>query len=418
VALIRGAVRGIRERTVSWNSDGTLWRDEGPNQLGFSLAKQGYMTSGAALSVSAVWRAASLLANVAASMPLHVYQDGSAGRQQIKLASEFAIWSKPNPEVNKFVFWSTVFFHLVLNGNAYIYVVPAADTSRRRPAELWPVEPGRVRVERVEGRKQYIIDSRTLARDWVAGGEIVHVQGLGTDGLRGLSPIALFAQSLGLALAAEEYAGAFFGNGSLPGGYLSSEQDITAAQAQAISEAWETHHRGTGNAHRVAVLGKGTKWNHTSLNPEDAQLLATRQFQVSDVARMFGVPEHLLGSHDKQSSWGTGIAEQNRGLLVYTLDPYVQNMELTISEELLMPSNHYAKFSREGLLRGDPGQRADFYSKLVALGVLTPNEIREKEDMEGIGADGDVRLRPANFVPLNAAAPAGYGNATPAAPGD
>ena len=99
MALIRGAVRGIRERTVSWNSDGTLWRDEGPNQLGFSLAKQGYMTSGAALSVSAVWRAASLLANVAASMPLHVYQDGSAGRQQIKLASEFAIWSKPNPEV-------------------------------------------------------------------------------------------------------------------------------------------------------------------------------------------------------------------------------------------------------------------------------------------------------------------------------
>ncbi|HRI07191.1 MAG TPA: phage portal protein, partial [Nannocystaceae bacterium] len=92
-------------------------------------------------------------------------------------------------------------------------------------------------------------------------------------------------------------------------------------------------------------------------------------------------------------------------------------LELTISEELLMPSNHYAKFSREGLLRGDPGQRADFYSKLVALGVLTPNEIREKEDMEGIGADGDVRLRPANFVPLNAAAPAGYGNATPAAPG-
>ena len=138
----------------------------------------------------------------------------------------------------------------------------------------------------------------------------------------------------------------------------------------------------------MAVLGKGTKWNHTSLNPEDAQLLATRQFQVSDVARMFGVPEHLLGSHDKQSSWGTGIAEQNRGLLVYTLDPARPEHGADDQRGAADALEPLREVQREGLLRGDPGQRADFYSKLVALGVLTPNEIREKEDMEGLARMG------------------------------
>jgi HK97 family phage portal protein len=389
-------------RAVSLNPEyGPRWD---LTELAKSLATGDWVTPEKALTLSAVWRSVSIISNVSAVMPLHTYEETEAGRRKMKRPDERFLWGRPNPDVNRFVFWQTVFLHVSLNGNAFIYVVPAAGRERR-PAELWPLEPKRVKVGRdKEGRKIYEIDGTTPARDWTAGGELVHVQGLGTDGLRGLSPISLFAQSIGLGLAAQEYAARFYSQGSPPGGYLSSEQELEPDTAQRLSEMWEKHHQALGNAHRVAVLGHGTKWNTTTLNPEDAQLLATRQFQVADVSRMFGIPEHLLGSHDKQSSWGTGISEQNRGLLIYTVDPYLVNVELTISDTL-QGEGRYSKFAREGLLRGTPTERAQFYKSMVEAGVFTPNIILELEDMETIGPEGDIRLRPANFVPLGTPAP-------------
>jgi HK97 family phage portal protein len=337
-----------------------------------------------ALTISALYRAAKIFADVAAGMPIHTYSTNPDGsKRPVKQPAHSFIWGRPNPEANRFVFWNTVFGHLLLNGNGIFYVVGVPDQPTRRAVELWPIDPNRVDIKRApDGTKMYVIDGITPAKDWTNGGEIVHVQGWGTDGLKGLSLVQLGAMGFGLALAAEEFAAGFFGKGSLPGGYLASDQPLSAAQAKELSDKWEELHRGAENAHRLAVLGKGTKWMTTSLDMGDAQVIEARKFQVADVSRWTGIPEHLLGSHDKQSSWGTGLSEQNRGLLTYTIDPSLVNVELTVSDELLRPASVYMKFERAGLLRGTPKEQADVFGVYRQNGIMSPNEIRALLDME------------------------------------
>ncbi len=355
------------------------WRDSLNAMLGTSTYAGRYITGDSALAVTAFYRAISIRANLAGTLPIHIYQKDQAGnRQQVEVEGDSYLWRRPNPEVSKAVFWMTFFGHLASTGNAYLYVV-AKDG---RPSEMYPIEPKRVEPMRdTSGRKLYMIDGMTPTRDWVAGGEIVHVQGLGTDGLKGKSPLQLGAQALGLALAAEEYAGRWFGDGSQVGAYLSSDQDITQTQAQQFSEAWEEAHSGGENRHRMPVLGRGTKYMTTALDPETSQLLATRSFQVAEISRLTGVPEHLLGSHDKQSSWGSGIAEQNRGLLTYTIDPDLVITEQTISDELLRPTARYMKFDRGALLRGSNLERAQYLEILRRNEIINADEWRAEEDM-------------------------------------
>lgn len=347
-----------------------------------------------AMTISAVYRAVSIIANVAGTLPPHVYRRTADRRIPEETEQTSYIWRRPNPEVSKASFWITVFYHLALTGNVFLYVVTVPDRPTRRPVELWPIEPKRVRIGRdAEGNKIYEIDGTIPGRDYTDGGNIVHVADLSYDGLRGISPIQAGRQALGLSLAAEEYAGRWFGQGTAVDAYLSTDQPLTVDQAQRYSEMWEQF-KSVANSHKLPVVGHGTKWMSTSLSPEDTQLLLTRQFQVAEVSRLFGVPEHLLGSHDKQSSWGTGIAEQNRGLLTYTVDPKIVLVEQTISDELL-PGNYYVKFDRGGLLRGSNRERAEYLGIMRQNGIINANEWREIEDMEPIdGPEGEAYFNP------------------------
>lgn len=361
-----------------------------------------------ALTVSAVYRAVSIRANLAGTLPPHVYRRTADRRIPEETEQTAYIWRRPNPEVSKAAFWITVYFHLALTGNVFLYVVTVPDRPTRRPVELWPIEPRRVKIGRAgDGRKVYEIDGTIPERDYVDGGSIVHVASLSYDGLRGLSPIQAGRQALGLSLASEEYAARWFGQGTAVDAYLSTDKDLTTAQAEQYSAMWEKF-KSVANSHQLPVMGSGMKWMTTDLNPEDSQLLQTRQFQVAEVARIFGVPEHLLGSHDKQSSWGTGIAEQNRGLLTYTVDPDIVLVEQTISDELL-PTNHYVKFDRGALLRGSNLERAEYLGIMRQNGIINANEWRALEDMEPIeGAAGDAYFNPNTSTTTPAAA-----NATP-----
>ena len=208
------------------------------------------------------------------------------------------------------VFWATVLGHEVLTGNAFIWVVT---DSNRMPVELWPVEPNRVQVGRHPdtNNKVYLIDGVVPQADFFGPqqGNIMHVMGLSLDGLRGLSPIAKGNQSMALGLAAERAATSSMTSGSTPGGILSTEQVLSQEEAKAASEGWEQMHGGPAKAGKIAVFGKGTKWLQTQMNPDDAQLIETRKFQVSEVERWFGIPPHLMFDADKTTTWGAGIAE-------------------------------------------------------------------------------------------------------------
>ncbi len=324
----------------------------------------------AALAITAVYRAVGIIASSIGMLPPVVYEvDRQGARVVVRDERERVIWNKPNPEVSRAVFWETMVAHAVLTGNAFMYVVPFEGT--RQAAQLWPVEPRRVKVGRAQdGHKVYQVDHDKVQRDWVDGGAIVHVTGLSTDGIVGLSPIRLAAQALGLALAGEEYAGRFFGQGSHVDGYLTSDQKLTATQAEELSAAWEEHHKGLSNAHRPAVLGLGTAWKQLPINPEDAQMIETRKFQVAEIARMFGVPPHLLGDVERSTSWGSGIEEQSRGFLTFTLQPWLTRFEQTISDELLKPTDHICQFDTTPLVRGKLMDQVNALGALIRAGFV------------------------------------------------
>ena len=341
-----------------------------------------------AMCVSAVYRAVWVISSVLATLPQRVYRTDAAGEKvDVGGRPEYAFLRRPNPEVNRFVFWSTVIGHEVLTGNAFVYVVT---DDRGRPLELWPVEPKRVQVGRdgKTGRKVYVIDGTIPQVDYLAGGNIVHFTGLTTDGMRGVSPIQKGAEAMGLSVASEQYAGRFFSNSSDPRGYLSTDQDLTAEQMKDFSEAWEFHHRGTVNANRVGVLNKGVKWSMTDLNPQDSQLLETRKFQVTDIERWFGVPPHLMFDVEKTTSWGSGIAEQGLAFVTYTLNAHIVPLEQTVEDELL-PSGVGFDFLPAGLMRGKLTDQVAAASVLIRVG-FEPQASLQAVGLEGIGHTGAV----------------------------
>lgn len=328
-----------------------------------------------ALTLTALFACCRLISSTGGGLPLNVYDLGE-GRVKTPVwdDSERAIWDKPNPEVSREIFWETAFFHAALTGDSFMYAVPTAASRNRPPgqrevAQLWPLEPKRITgIVRLEGKKTYIIDGSIPATDWVTGGQIVHVPALGMDGMRGLSPVRVASESIALGLAAQEYAARRFGKGSDPGGYLSTEQEITAAQAEELSEMWKESHQGLENAHELAVLGKGTKWNTTSMNPEDAQLLQTREWQALEIAQLYGVPPHMIGLVSKTTTWGTGIEEQSRGFVTYTLQSWLTRFQSTISDELLRPKNRVCEFDSGALIRGKLVDQVNAVGALIRAG--------------------------------------------------
>lgn len=359
-----------------------------------------YFRPTTAMQISAVYRAIKILADVIASLPIDILTEKTQGGITTEVSERppmlSAIWRRPNPEVNRFVFWNTVAGHLVATGNAFLWVDPFPSTegsSKRSPMALWPISPHAVRVGRDRTRRKiYEIAGPggvTPQRDWVDGGNIIHIQGFGSDGLIGLSPIELGASTIANAYDAGSYSSAFLRNSSAPvAGYLSTDQRLTPEQAQEIAETWEQFHKGPENVGRAAVLGSNTKWMTVLINPKDAQLLESRTFEIEEISRWFGVPLHLLSSHTKDTSWGSGLFEQNRALLVFTVDPLLVNIELTISDELIWQTATKAAFIREGLLRPNPLERAQYLSILRQNGVINADEWRAKEGMAPIPNGG------------------------------
>ena len=359
-----------------------------------------------AMTIGAFWSGANIIADLVSSLPVDTFAKTAAGaRRAVELESEAFIWRRPNPEVTRAAFWGTVALQYVVHNQAFLYARPveATDPETRQkyryPVELWPVDPQRVRSGRDDaGLRSYIIDGVTAAKHWSDGGEIVHIPGAGFDGESCPSTLRLMAQSLGIALAAEEFDASVLGNWASPtGGYLSTEQPLTAQQAYDVGKQWVQPDEdgnakvGSAGAGGLRVLGRGTKWMSTSLSPNDVKLLETRQFRVSDIARWLRIPEWLLASHDKESSWGSGIAEQTRALLRFRIDPILIRFEQVVSDVLLARQNHYMKFNRNALLSMSPKEQADVLAIEKANGVINGDDWAALKDYDPI-PDGIGRI--------------------------
>ena len=357
------------------------------------------VTEQGVLGLPAVWRAVNVIAGSCASLPLHAYKP--SGETRVRTSAP--LLDEPHPDLTPFEFWETTYAHIALWGNAYLRVLR---NELGQVSELWPIHPGRVRVGRTSetGEKVYAIDGgKEVLRDFnpkkpVQTATMLHIPGFGYDGVCGVSPIRAARQGLGLAMAAEEYGAKLFGSGSLATGVLQSEQRLSQEQADAIQARWKAKRTGLTSAHEVIVLDSGAKFHQLSSPPADAQFLESRRFQIAEIARMFGVPPHMLMDTERSTSWGTGIEQQSIGFVVYTLRPWLTRVEQRVSR-LVRPHAAYARYAVEGLLRGDSAQRAAFYKAMWEIGVYNTNEIRALEERAPVD-EGNTRYRPLNMGEL------------------
>lgn len=353
-----------------------------------------------ALGISAVYRSIHLLAQLVGTLPIHVYERVARGKQRAPehpLAPLLRL--RPNPYMSAVSFFETLQGHAVGYGNGF------AEIERNRagrPIAFWPLPPDTTTVHVAGGRKYYATRVRGDAIELEAD-DVLHIVGFGFDGLQGYNPIRLMRESVGLSLATQEFGARFFGSGSRPSGVLETPKPMTKDAKVLLREQWQQVHGGLTNQHRVAILEDGLTFKPIGIPPEDAQFLETRKFQVAEVARMFGVPLHLLAEMDRTTHQN---AEQTWGeFLVATVRPWLVRWEQALNFDALVTeerAKYFVEFSVEGLLRADSAGRAQFYKELSYLGALSPNDIREKENLNPIDG-GDQYFVQGNMVPLDVA---------------
>jgi HK97 family phage portal protein len=341
-----------------------------------------------AMQTTAVYACVRILTEAVAGLPLHIYRSRSdGGKERVPQHPLFPLLhDEPNPEMTSFVFRETLMSHLLLWGNAYAQVVR---NGRGQVIALYPLLPNKMDVTRSttgELLYTYYRDADesgikpeggyvTLRRD-----EVLHIPGLGFDGLIGYSPIAMAKNAIGMSLATEEYGASFFANGANPGGVL--EHPGVIKDIQRVKDSWNTAYQGSGNAHKVAVLEEGMKFQAIGIPPEEAQFLETRKFQIDEIACIFRVPPHMVGDLEKSSF--SNIEQQSLEFVKYTLDPWVVRWEQSLKQSLLLPSEKASlmiRFNLDGLLRGDYQSRMQGYSVGIQNGFYSVNDVRQLEDM-------------------------------------
>ena len=231
--------------------------------------------------------------------------------------------------------------------------------------------------------------------------DVLHIPGLGFDGLVGYSPIAMAKNAIGMAIACEEYGAKFFANGASPGGVL--EHPGTIKDPQRVRDSWMSQFGGSANANKIAVLEEGLHYTPIGISPEQAQFLETRKFQINEIARIFRVPPHMVGDLEKSSF--SNIEQQSLEFVKYTLDPWVIRWEQSIMRSLLNKeekARYFVKFNLEGLLRGDYQSRMNGYAIGRQNGWMSANDIRELENLDRIPEEdgGDLYLINGNLTKL------------------
>lgn len=344
-----------------------------------------------AMQTTAVYACVRILAEAVASLPLHVYEYQDDGGK--KLVHDHPLYSllhdEPNPEMTSFVFRETLMSHLLIWGNAYAQIIR---DGAGRVLGLYPLLPDKMDVQRDDRGNIYYVYSRNsdenpMFKEYgdirLKAEDVLHIPGLGFDGLIGYSPIAMAKNAVGMTLACEEYGASFFANGANPGGVL--EHPGVLKDPSKVRESWNSVYRGVNNAHKIAVLEEGMKYQQIGIPPEEAQFLETRKFQINEIARLYRIPPHMVGDLDKSSF--SNIEQQSLEFVKYTLDPWVIRWEQSLQRSLLLPGEkgkYFIKLNVDGLLRGDYQSRMNGYAVGRQNGWFSANDIREMENMNPI----------------------------------
>lgn len=390
----------------------------GEGSFTFGLTSSGNrVNSHTAMQMSAVYACVRILSEAIAEIPLNFYRYTADGGKE-KCPSHplyYLLHDEPNPEMTSFVFRETLMGHLLLWGNAYAQIVR---NGRGEVLALYPLLPDRMQVDRNSAGR--LVYTYTRYRDEAGSRhefetiklykeDVLHIPGLGFDGLVGYSPIAMARNAIGMSMAAENYGAAFFANGATPGGVL--EHPGIVKDPERLRESWRSQFSGK-NSHSIAVLEEGMTFKPMSIPPDEAQFLETRKFQIDEIARIFRVPPHMVGDLEKSSF--SNIEQQSLEFVKYTLNPWVARWEQSLAHALLLPrekQQYVVKFNVDGLLRGDYQSRMNGYAIGRQNGWLSSNDIRELENMNRIPAEegGDEYLINGNMTRLKDAGAFAHG---------
>lgn len=343
-----------------------------------------------AMQTTAVYACVRIIAESIAGLPLHVCRYQGEGMERVpQHPLYYLLHDEPNPEMTSFVFRETLMSHLLIWGNAYAQIIR---DGAGRVVALYPLLPNKMEVDRDEhGELIYLYTKTTdenpniksYGRVLLRKESVLHIPGLGFDGLVGYSPVAMAKNAVGMTLACEEYGASFFANGASPSGVL--EHPNVLKDPSKVRDSWNAVYAGSSNAHKVAVLEEGMKYQQIGIPPNEAQFLETRKFQINEIARLYRVPPHMVGDLDKSSF--NNIEEMGIEFVKYTLNPWIVRWEQGMQRALFSASEkkqYFVRFNVDGLMRGDYQKRMQGYALGRQNGWFSTNDIRAMENLNPI----------------------------------
>lgn len=366
-----------------------------------------------ALGYSAVWRAVNLISGDVGRLPIHVYRRNGAGKEiDTRHAAHRLLRRKPNPFMTAFVFRRTLQAHALTEGNGYAYI---RRDSTARPDELLILNPDNTWPVRVGGELWYVtrapsLKSAKLETLKLPATDVIHIRGLGFDGLCGYPVLRILRDTIGKAVAARDYGARYFANSARPGLALEVPAGMKEAAIKNLRESWELLHKGVDNAHRVGILRDGVRLSVYDTNAKNAQLIENLNFDSREIANVFGVPAHKLG--DPSRTAYNSLESENQSYLDDTLDGWLtvheeEYWDKLLTEDEKLFETHEILFARGQLARVNLSARGAYYSAAVNAGWLSRDEVRAAENMNPIpGGKGAVYTLPVNVAAAPAPTPA------------
>jgi len=364
------------------------------------------VTADSARRIAAVWAAVKIISESVASLPCFVYKrrpDGKGKDKQLNNPLHRLLHNQPNPWQTSFEWRDMMQGHLCLRGNAYSEILYDGRGGIRA---LIPRHPDRMRVYDISneaiGEQPLVYEYQPAVGParFLFADEVLHLKGMSDDGLVGLSPIHEFRETLGLAIGTESYAARFFGNNANPGGVLTHPKTLSAPAIERLRSQWGQRHQGVESAHQFTILEEGMTWTAVGINPKDSQLIDSRKFSVTEIARIFRVPPHMIADLDRATF--SNIEQQSIEFVVHSLRPWLVRWEQRLAAALLTPREQadglLIEFNVDGLLRGDIKSRYDAYAVGRQWGWLSPNDVRGLENMNPRDdGSGDAYHEPLNM---------------------
>ncbi|NCB31256.1 MAG: phage portal protein [Clostridia bacterium] len=374
--------------------------------LGIVRSKVGiHVTQKTAVQVTAVFACVRLLSESIASLPLTLFRKLPSGKEKADDRLLYAVLHDvPNPETDSFQFWQAFMANMLLYGRGFAEVVR---NGAGEVAQMWNITTPYVKITRNKTTQELEYEVTSPAPEYkkytLRKDQVFRVDWISMDGLNAFKPIELAQNAIGLNVAAEEFASNYFKNGMNVGGIVEYPDGLDDEAFDRYKKSMREGYEGLSNAARLLFLEQGSKFQKVTNTPEESQMLETRKFQVTEAARFYNVPAHMIG--DLEHATFSNIEQMSLNFVIYSLRPYLVRIERAITAQLLMPAErrfYYAKFNVDALLRGDYKSRMEGYAQARQNGWMSANDIRELEDQDRIPREegGDAYLANGNLRSL------------------